>query len=197
MSFLIVLLSFFCVTANILHAATEEPNTIFIPPKINSPSDLEQLTQLTDQHLQNILEAKGLELVNRQEIEKKLSYSTWPPTPDSVKPLAPTPTINYVVTGSVTELGQQLSIDFIVYDIFSSEAPKYFYQTSKNKNVLDKGLEEIINNVLSHTGKYFLIQSIVLLRPSSKVTDALWSKSLIALLTSTFFDLVVKISDSS
>ena len=160
MSLLISLFSFLSITITTLHAAAEEPNTVFIPPKINSPSDLEQLTQLTDQYLQNILDAKGLVLLNRDNIKNKIDYSNWPPTPDSIKQLASAPTINYVVTGSVTELGHQLSMDFIVYDIFSNATPKYFYQTSKSKDVLNNGLTEIVNNVLSHTGKYFLIQSI-------------------------------------
>lgn len=159
MSLLIVLFSFLCCAAGNLYAA-DEPNTIFIPPKINSPADLAQLTQLTDQHLQSILEPKGLALINRQDLSGKLNYSNWPPSLDTLKQFAATPSINYVVTGSVTELGQQLSMDFMIYDLFSNEAPKYFYQTSKNKAVLAEGLAKIVNNVLSHTGKYFLIQSI-------------------------------------
>lgn len=154
------------VTQGILPLAGEafgagpEPNTVMVPPRINAQAGVEQLLALSDKTLLEVVQSKGLVMLPREEIQQKLGYDQWPPKAEALKPLIASPAINYVAVGSITKLGEQLSLDFVVYDIFGNNPPKFYYQVSKNEAELQKSLTQMVNDILSHTGQYFLIQSI-------------------------------------
>lgn len=154
------------VTQGILPLAGEafgagpEPNTVMVPPRINAQAGVEQLLALSDKSLLEVVQSKGLVMLPREEIQQKLGYDQWPPKAEALKPLIASPAINYVAVGSITKLGEQLSLDFVVYDIFGNNPPKFYYQVSKNEAELQKSLTQMVNDILSHTGQYFLIQSI-------------------------------------
>ncbi len=141
-------------------AAGEEPNTIVLPPKINAPSGSETLQAASDQALLELLTAKGLTLLPREEVEKSVGYGEWPPRKNSLPPLATSPAVSYVATGSITRLGTQLSLDFLVYDLLGEAPPKYFYQVSRSEAELAGSLKLLVNDILSFTGRYYLIDSI-------------------------------------
>lgn len=149
-------------TAETSLAAESEANTIFLAPKVNAASDQEQLTTLIDQVLQTTLQNKGIKLLERDQVATAIGYQAWPPTAEALQPLALPPTLNYAVTGSVTKLGDQLSMDFVVLDVFSSAPPKYYYQISKNEAELNSVINRLVGDILSHTGQYFLIGSIAI-----------------------------------
>lgn len=141
-------------------AADPEPNTVMLPPRINAPAGVDQLTALSDKTLLEVVQSKGLVLLPRAEVKQKLGYAEWPPKAEALKPLATSPAINYVVAGSITKLGEELSLDFVVYDILGNKPPKFYYQVSNNEAELQKSLTQMVNDILSYTGQYFLIHSI-------------------------------------
>ncbi|MGV1099280.1 outer membrane protein assembly factor BamA [Thiovibrio sp. JS02] len=141
-------------------AAGDEPNTIFLPPKINAQTAIDALRATSDQALLDVLTGKGLTMLPREEVAKNVGYEEWPPRQNSLPPLVTAAAVNYVATGSITRLGEQLSMDFVVYDLFSAAPPKYFYQVSRNEAELAATLKLLVGDILSHTGKYFLIESI-------------------------------------
>ena len=142
--------------------AGTEPNTVMVPPRINAPAGDDQLLALSDKAMSEIAQSKGLALLSREEVQKKLGYEHWPPKAEALKPLITSPAVNYVAAGSITKLGEQLSLDFVVYDILGNSPPKFYYQVSKNETELQKSLGQIANDILSHTGQYFLIQSVAI-----------------------------------
>lgn len=141
-------------------AASDEPNTMVVPPRVHAPTGMEELTIHTDQLLGEVLRSKGLAMIPRQQAREKIGYENWPPDHGALASLVSSPAISYVVTGSITRVGEQLSLDFSVYDLAGKSIPKYYYRVSKSQADLRASLQELINDVLSYTGRYFLIESI-------------------------------------
>ncbi|MFA7383099.1 MAG: outer membrane protein assembly factor BamA [Desulfurivibrionaceae bacterium] len=141
-------------------AAPLEANTVIVPPMINAPSGVDQLLALSDKTLLEVAQSKGLVLLPREEVQQKLGYDAWPPAAAALKTLITSSAVNYVAVGSITKLGEQLSLDFVVHDIFGSNPPKFYYQVSNSEAGLQKALTQMVNDILSHTGQYFLINSI-------------------------------------
>lgn len=142
--------------------AGPEPNTVMVPPRINAQAGVDQLQALSDKTLLEVVQSKGLAMLSREEVQQKLGYEPWPPKGEALKPLIASPAVNYVAVGSITKLGEQLSLDFVVYDIFGNNPPKFYYQVSNNETELQKSLNQMVNDILSHTGQYFLVQSIAI-----------------------------------
>lgn len=142
--------------------AGNEPNTVMVPPRINAPAGGEQLVVASDTILQEVALSKGMAMLSREEVQQKLGYEHWPPMAEALKPMISSPAVNYVAVGSITKLGEQLSLDFVVYDIFGNSPPKFYYQVSNNESELNKALSQMANDILSQTGQYFLIQSIAI-----------------------------------
>jgi len=136
-----------------------EPNTIIVPPRINAQAGMDQLLVLTDKTLLEVAQSKGLLVLPREEAQKKLGYDSWPPKVESLKSLIASLTVNYVAVGSITKLGEQLSLDFVVHDILGNNPPKFYYQVSMSTE-LHKSMTQMVNDILAHTGQYLLINSI-------------------------------------
>lgn len=150
---------FSVVAVSVSFAETAEQNTVFLPLKINTPKKTAELTEQSDTALNKSLETKGITMVSRDEAEKQLNYKTWPPTLKKVYSLAP-PEANYIVAGSLTTLGNKISIDVVVYDLFDESSPTYFYKESDSIAKLDQLTETIVNDILAYTGRYFLISKV-------------------------------------
>ncbi len=149
-----------CLFPSSLLAASTDANTIFIPPKINAALEQETVTASTDQTLRDILQQKGISMVGRSEAEQTLDYAVWPPKPETLTPLLPASGIEFVTTGSVTKFGEQFSFDFVVYDLFGGASPKYFYKVSMGQAELNMTLNQLLGEILSYSGRYFLLDSV-------------------------------------
>ncbi|HIJ90514.1 MAG: outer membrane protein assembly factor BamA [Desulfobulbaceae bacterium] len=156
----LVMMQGFLPLAGEVFGAGYEPNTVIVPPLINAPSGVDQLLALSDKTLLEVAQSKGLVMLPREEVQQKIGYAQWPPKAEALKPLITSPAINYVAVGSITKLGEQLSLDFVLYDIFGNNPPKFYYQVSNNETELHKSMTQMVNDILSHTGQYFLVQSI-------------------------------------
>lgn len=144
-------------------AAAPAASTIFLPFKINSATAPEALTTQADQTLQSVLSARGIPLLARGEVTKHLNYQKeWPPAPDAVMNLAGAKSANYVAAGSLTQLGEAVSIDLVVLDLLGQEPPRYFYQKADNAAALATAFERVAKEVLAYTDRELLIARIEL-----------------------------------
>jgi len=159
-AFFLVLTPSILFMAGSVFGAEPESNVVMIPLRINAPTGVDQLLALSDKALLEVVQSKGLTMLPREEVQQKLGYEPWPPKVEALKALASSPKINYVAVGSITKLGEQLSLDLVVHDIFGNNPPKFYYQVSKNEGELQKSLTQMVNDILSYTGQYFLIQSV-------------------------------------
>jgi len=139
-------------------AATQ--HTAFLPLKINAP-DQNKIAQLADAAMQKELGSANLKMIPREEAEKMVNYSgPWPPSSTTLSALVEKSGFNYVGLGSLTIIGDQISIDYMVFDNLSPESPFTSYIDGINLSGLDKGIQRTVANILKYTNSTFLIASI-------------------------------------
>jgi len=138
-----------------------EQNTTYLPLKINSPSDQSRITELADKSLNSALLPTSFSMMDRTEAETLLNYSgTWPPTPTNLQKIAAATGLDYVAAGSLTVIGEQISIDYKVFDLLSPSAPKYYYRHGESIENLAGTLTEVIRDVIAYTERNFMISTI-------------------------------------
>jgi len=146
-----------------IQAAPARSAAIFLPFKINSAASPEALTAKTDQALQDALAAKGIPLLARGEVARHINYQkSWPPTADALMALPGVKNANYAVAGSLTQLGETVSIDLVVLDLLGHEPPRYVFQKADSTAALPSALDRTIKDVLAYTDRELLIAKIEL-----------------------------------
>ncbi|MCF8057190.1 MAG: outer membrane protein assembly factor BamA [Desulfocapsa sp.] len=142
-------------------AVAVEQNTTYLPLKINSPADLKTLTEQADQALSNALLATSFSMMERKEAEKILDYTgDWPPKPEKLQDIATATGLDYVAAGSLTVIGDQISVDYKVYDLLSPDSPQYYYRHGESIENLAGTLSEVVRDVTSYTERDFIIAAI-------------------------------------
>ncbi|HSR36108.1 MAG TPA: outer membrane protein assembly factor BamA, partial [Desulfurivibrionaceae bacterium] len=142
-------------------AAPPRSAAIFLPFKINSATSQEALTAQADQTLQETLAAKGIAMLARGEVAKHITYQkSWPPAVDAVMALPGAKNANYAVTGSLTQLGETVSIDLVVLDLLGHEPPRYVYQKADTAAALPAALDRAVKEVLAYTDRELLIAKV-------------------------------------
>ncbi len=143
----------------VLSCRAESLKTLFLPLKINSSTNITTLTSQADSALAEALSAADIQQLPRTSPEIK-DLKTWPPRPADLKKIADAHQIDYIATGSLTEIGGQFSIDVKLFDTLSPESPTYYYQTGKNPDELPMLLSKIITGIQAYIDRDFRISSI-------------------------------------
>ncbi|OGQ94377.1 MAG: outer membrane protein assembly factor BamA [Deltaproteobacteria bacterium RIFOXYD12_FULL_57_12] len=145
--------------------AAERPGTIVLPLKINTAVEVEQLTELADKTLQDVMTGSAIRrkffrVPERSEAQQMVDYqATWPPAVDGLQKNAD-PSITYIVAGTLTRLGNKISIDLKLFDLLDPFSPAYFYADVKNLESLPESMDQLAKNLLGHVGRDFQIASI-------------------------------------
>jgi len=159
-SLLLVFLASLCLLFPGLATAIEQ-NTTYLPLKINSPTDQQAIADQTDSALANALFPTSFTMMSREEAEKLVSYAgVWPPEAKSLQKIAATTGLDYVAVGSLTVIGEQISIDYKIFDLLSPGSPKYYYRHGESMENLGGTLSEVIGEVISYTERDFIIATI-------------------------------------
>jgi outer membrane protein insertion porin family len=167
---IIALLAVLQIAAPLSSQAAEKPNTLVLPFKINTPTDKTRLTHTTDTALTKALEAsparmRTFKMLPRAEAEKAFDYSSaWPPSHDALQKFgSETATdVSYVAVGSLTKLGESISIDIKVYDLLDPSSQTFYYLDGQELGNIERSMDEIFKDVLAYTGSSFLIAGIAL-----------------------------------
>ncbi|MCK5231293.1 MAG: hypothetical protein KAR13_13555, partial [Desulfobulbaceae bacterium] len=100
------------LTNSLETAVGQKQNLLFLPLKINSPSDTVQLADQADTSYMEVLHFRGLTMVSREETNKKLgSQASRPPSFNDLISFAPAGKADYIATGSLTRYGSRISVD--------------------------------------------------------------------------------------
>lgn len=143
-------------------ATAIEQNTTYLPLKINSPEQQQVLGDKADSALSNALFPTSFSMTSREEAKKLIDYSgSWPPAPGTLQKIASTTGLDYVAVGSLTVIGEQISIDYKVFDLLSPDSPKYYFRHGESLENLGGTLSEVIREVIAYTERDFIISSIV------------------------------------
>jgi len=155
---LLLLFLLHCVSPHPIQAAGQ--NTAFLPLKINAP-DRQELQQQADRSFADELRAKNLTMIPRVEAKSFVNYSgTWPPPAAILNRIADRTGYDYVAVGSLTKIGQGISIDIAVFDVLSPGALHSSFQEAPTAAELDVVANNAITDILSYTNRSFVIASI-------------------------------------
>ncbi len=142
-------------------AAAVEQNTTFLPAKINSAGNAAALTSQADKALAAALTTHGFTMLERGQAVQMLNYSgAWPPATQELQALSQKTGQDYVAVGSVTAIGDQVSIDYKVYDLLEGSAPKSYYRHGESLKNLSSIMEEISKEIIRFTHRQQVIASI-------------------------------------
>jgi outer membrane protein insertion porin family len=162
-----VLLTVLLIAAPLSSLAADKPNTLALPIKINTPIDKTRLTHNVDTALSEVLAAspallRTFTLLPRTEAESIFDYSAWPPSYEALQKfgMETAPDVSYVAVGSLTRLGENISIDIKVYDMLDPSSQTFYYMDGQELENVKDSLNKIYKDVLSYTGRSFLIASI-------------------------------------
>ncbi len=137
-----------------------DQNTVFLPLKINAQNP-DTIRPLVDGALENALREKGFNLVSRNQAQQMLNYSgSWPPPARTLQAVAAKTGFDYVAIGSLTQLGNQISIDFSVYDALVPRSPFSAFREASTMDGLQQITGETVNDILSYSNRNFTIASI-------------------------------------
>jgi len=134
---------------------------IFLPLKINAESGGAELRDRADEILADVLSAKGYHPLPRVEAEQAFDYrGGWPPAFNKIQEFAAAWNTNYVAVGSLTRLGNQLSLDVALFDTAAAGAATYYYRTAESLTELPEAVRSVANEILANTGRYFQVASV-------------------------------------
>ena len=164
----IILLAALLIAAPFSALAAEKPNTLVLPLKINTPTDQARLTQNIDAALTKAIEAgparmRTFKMLPRTESENIFDYTAaWPPSLEALQKFGSETAadVSFVAVGSLTNLGQTISIDIKVYDLLDPSSQTFYYLDGQELENVDGAMDKIIKDILGYTGRSFLIASI-------------------------------------
>lgn len=135
-------------------AISAEQDTTYLPLKINSQQGAEKLTAQADTYLEEALVSNGKLLLARSKAESLVDYKgTWPPTIGQLQKVAESSGVDNVAAGSLTFVGNQISIDIKLFDILSPNTPRYYFKDGLTVDSLREGIAGIVSDILLYSGK--------------------------------------------
>jgi outer membrane protein insertion porin family len=139
----------------------ESAKTSFLPLKINSPGDTASLLEKADSDLQEALAQSDIIFLSRSEAMKLANYQgTWPPPIKVLQDIAAKTDSENLVTGNLTQIGSQISVDVKLFDLLSPGNPTYYYQTTGSPEGLKDAFDKIVLEIAGYIERDFRIASI-------------------------------------
>jgi outer membrane protein insertion porin family len=156
--YLAVLFFFFCLASPVLAGNS---TTSFLPLKVNSPNDVEIIQKNADEDLHAALAESDIILLPRSEAKTLANYQgSWPPPVKELQELALKTDSDNLITGNLTLIGTQVSVDVKLFDLLSPNNPIYYFQTADSPEGLQEALDKIIFDIEQYIGRDFRIASI-------------------------------------
>lgn len=153
------LLIFLFFAATPLWAVSEQ--TGFLPLHINSSKDTKNIEEKTDHDLQAALAETDILLIQRSEAEKLANYKgAWPPPVKELQNIAEKSGSENLAAGTVTIIGNQISVDVKLFDLLSPANPTYYFRTAESLDGLQEALNIIVSEIENYIGRDFRIASI-------------------------------------
>ncbi len=158
-------INLFPVTVN----AESKDATLFLPLKVNTADKKEPLQVLADKALNEVLDRHSIRedtviQMMREDAGTILDYQgVWPPSEKTVKELFNQKEgLRYIAAGSLTQLGNQISIDVKLFDSINFLEPTYYFEDVESVDTLSQAMDKLLGKVLSYTSKDSLIAEIII-----------------------------------
>lgn len=138
-----------------------EQNTTFLPAKINGPGNTDALAGQADKDLAAALATQGFTLTERDQAKQMVNYAgAWPPAVKELQNVAHKTGQDYVAVGSVTVNGDQVNVDYKVYDLLESSISQSYAKHNEPVKNLASVMEEISKEIIRFTNREQVIASI-------------------------------------
>ena len=135
--------------------------TAFLPLKINTGKDGEQLTARADQLLLESLAKHGISLISRDTARQMADYDgSWPPAPAILQKISQQAKSDNVAAGNLTMIGNQVSIDLKVFDSLSPNTPKFFFAKADSPARLAGAIDKVVLDVMAYSERELRIGTI-------------------------------------
>jgi len=159
LSVIALLIAFFALTPCSLLSAAEQ-NTAFLPLKINAEKS-SQIAARVDAAFEAVLADKGFTIIPRAKAAAMVDYQgTWPPPAPVLAKVADSTGFDYVAVGSLTLIGDQISVDMQVFDVLAPAAPHSSYRDGASLAEVDSVLEATLVDILGFTSRNVIVASI-------------------------------------
>ncbi|MCI5218640.1 MAG: outer membrane protein assembly factor BamA, partial [Candidatus Electrothrix sp. LOE2] len=108
------------------------------------------------------LRDKDLVMLSRLEAEELVDYNgPWPPSAAALTKAAESAGLDYVAVGSLTMLGEHISVDMQVIDLLNAaETPHATYREGTSLDEVHSVLKSTLADVLGYTNRNFIIAKI-------------------------------------
>lgn len=155
----LALLFFLLLAASPVQAGNAK--TSFLPLSIKGPGEISSLQQKADRDLQGALGQTDILFLSRSEAEKLANYQgSWPPPVKVMQEIAAKTDSDNLVTGTLTQIGSQISVDIKLFDLLSPGNPTYYYQTVDSPDGLRAAFDTIVSEITRYTERDFRIASL-------------------------------------
>ena len=138
-------------------ADTTPPAPLVLPFKINAPKTaVADLTTQADKALKELAADKKIATTERSKAISALAYETaWPPPLADLKKFTGTRKAEYVIIGTINQIGNRFSIDLTVFDLLEENPPKYLFKDGEKSKGLLPLINKLSDEVLAYTGRHF------------------------------------------
>jgi outer membrane protein insertion porin family len=157
----------FCLTLSFFLLLAASPvqagnaKTTFLPLSIKSGGEISGLQEKADRDLQGALGQTDILFLARSEAEKLANYQgSWPPGGKVMQEIAAKTDSDNLVTGTLTQIGSQISVDIKLFDLLSPGNPTYYYQTVDAPDGLRAAFDTIVSEITHYTERDFRIASL-------------------------------------
>jgi outer membrane protein insertion porin family len=141
-------------------AAARETPTIILPLKVNAAAGAEQLTIDTDRLLAAAATANGMTMPARDATITRLQDDAWPPPPTTLTAALAINRQSRVALGSLTRLGNRLSLDFKVLSLDDPAAAAYFFKDVATPEELPAAIAGIVQQIKELAGQQQLVAAV-------------------------------------
>lgn len=136
-------------------------STAFLPLKINASKNVAEVAAEADKYLSESLASHAITPLARSQAEALADYmGSWPPPPAVLQKIAAGEGRDNVAAGSLTLIGNQISIDLKVFDALTPNAPKYFFSKGDYPAGLQSAINNVVLDVLAYTEREMRIDTI-------------------------------------
>ena len=142
-------------------ASPDNSRASFLPLQVVGQNISERDRQMIDRAVAQALDQKGIATISRDKAETLADYKgVWPPTASVLAKVAESTGVDYLGAGTLTLLGNSISLDIKFFDLLSPSHPKYYYETSESMMGLEPVLSKIATDISGYLGESGVVASI-------------------------------------
>lgn len=127
----------------------QEKSVAILPFKVNAARDLSYLTDgIRDMLASRLAAGGGAVIIEKKAVDAGRRGSSASDAPDSIRTLGTALHADYLISGSVTAIGNSLSIDAKVFAVSGdATGPRSFYANAANEDDIIQAIDQLAKNI--------------------------------------------------